>query len=684
MTFHYRCFSLFIIIGFLSLQITQLHAQNSDKDQSFILSYSPPLDKNGLTNVTVKLRTRITKAAGEMFLCYAADCSGNLEYQYNGRRYSNGEWSMAIRNILPVDPVIQLEVILPNQSSKIYTVDVLTGQSSSVLGVNSTGIPNIKIGDLLEPEKYHVRFAKVISMSHRNTSEIIKLIDNKDKQNKITDLRNLASNALNGKQYQRAIELNNQILSVDFNDAQAKMDLEKIKSLIREDELSNKYADLMRKGQQAEQAKNLTQAAQFFEQASRIPLSKGNIGESEAIRIRNIIAQQNKESESQVNKNKGISGTSRNESDVSSKNLGAYSPKTLSNNEQYSQNPQPTKEDIERQKKLYQQRAIDSLANKLQADTEKYFENQRIQKAKDEENTRVRMAVYNSSKEVTNVKDNIKNNSRLENIYNSIQDLENDYNQKLQNLTGSGSQLAGAQSRQLNAAVDYVFNDDKLSQYKALGSATAGFGSMLNELAAQKAEEKARRALAEQRAAAIRNIKMQKVTMRRGLIKNFQEGDLPLYSHRIKVPQVFMFAYVIDSTRIQDEFPSVKITNIFPIAQYRDESWPLKKGIRSELQVLMKQPNFVLFGYFTTEEKAKELYDTFLRIAKSADMQVVSINYAGRPFKSIADSKFNSTNSEPQTDFFGNPIQKKSSVETDLPQQIQIKKVDFFGNPIKN
>jgi hypothetical protein len=336
---------------------------------------------------------------------------------------------------------------------------------------------------------------------------------------------------------------------------------------------------------------------------------------------------------------------------------------------------------IQENKKETDKRFADSVNQSLKSSSSKYWEDTEKSHARVERDMNLLSANYYAAKELNNVRNEMKENSKLKDKYESVQELENDFRSKMGSLSSAEDRLATSKNQQLQTSYDYHFRDADASG-RALGEAVVGVGSMINSLSAEKEAEKARRELAASREAA--RIKMEKerkktqINLRRTLLNNFPEGGLPLSSHRVKTPLVFLFAYAIDSNLITQEKPIIKISNVFPIAKAADGTWPFKSIIQSDLSNLFRTEGLTLFGYFTDEIKTNELHAAFNRMAEKSGLQVQNISYKGRPSKS---SKTESTQSS-NTDFFGNPIKSKSNQSIDNTNSNK-SNVDFFGNPIK-
>jgi hypothetical protein len=336
----------------------------------------------------------------------------------------------------------------------------------------------------------------------------------------------------------------------------------------------------------------------------------------------------------------------------------------------------------EQTKKNNDKRFADSVKQSIQQSSDRLFEETQKAHARIERDGNLMMANYYAAKEVGNIKNEMQSASKLKNRYESVEELENDFKAKMGSLSGSSERLASAQNQKLQSNYEYQFRDADATG-RAMGEAVVGLGNMFNSISAEKEAEKARRELKEAREEALRKMRVQQkenmLNLRKKLFTTFSNGGLPLSSHRVASKVVYLFSYSFNTDQIENEKPTIKITNVFPIAKTNDDTWPFQSSILNELKKVFNEQECTLFGYFADEQKINKMHASFARMAMQAGMNIQTITYKGRPLK--IDGEANKQ--QPSTDFLGNPINKGKETETNKNAR-STEKVDFFGNPIKN
>jgi len=313
---------------------------------------------------------------------------------------------------------------------------------------------------------------------------------------------------------------------------------------------------------------------------------------------------------------------------------------------------------------------------------------------------------YYAAKAATEAKSNLKANSTLDGNYNSVAELEADFNVKYRAIAGDANNLREAQNNQLQSNYNYYFNDADANG-KALGQAAVGIGALLNEAKADREAKEARERLKQEREAQLAKIKAEQIAQRLALrnkfISQFPDGGIPLSSHKINIDELYYFSYSFDPATISNETPQILLTNVFPIDRYSDQTWPFKNSITKELSKAATNENITLMGYYTSKVLAEQMRNSFITIAGKCEMKTIAFTYKGKQTsKTDSNNDFwvnnkQENNNEKSTkqkeesfDYWGNPI-KKSTAETPAntnnnPTQNTTKKevkLDFWGNPIK-
>ncbi len=249
-------------------------------------------------------------------------------------------------------------------------------------------------------------------------------------------------------------------------------------------------------------------------------------------------------------------------------------------------------------------------------------------------------AIYNSISRFTNMiqqnfyyaeairngKQNLAELSSLSGNYNSIQELEADFNQKYSSIRGQVNEIESSRNAALNNAVSNTFNGN--STERAIGQGMQLIGGLINSGKAKKEEREAKEQLRRERERQIVAINAAKqkarIELRTQLIKNFPNGGTPLSAHKITAPEVYMFGYIFDKTTIANESANVSVSNVFPVAQYSDGSFPLRTTVSGKLQGIGRG-EVVIIGYYTDKKAAEQMHSSFINLAKKSELAVNTV-----------------------------------------------------------
>jgi hypothetical protein len=113
--------------------------------------------------------------------------------------------------------------------------------------------------------------------------------------------------------------------------------------------------------------------------------------------------------------------------------------------------------------------------------------------------------------------------------------------------------------------------------------------------------------------------------MRLSLIKEFEDGRLPLSSDKINGSEVWYFAWRGDPAK------TVYVTGVFPVARYGDGSFPYKNTVLKELDAAGGAGKIKIVGWFATRDYAQQVLNIFLTIAQNGEVNVKNITYKGKP-----------------------------------------------------
>lgn len=313
---------------------------------------------------------------------------------------------------------------------------------------------------------------------------------------------------------------------------------------------------------------------------------------------------------------------------------------------------------------------------------------------------------FYAAQSLSDARNSVANNSRLKGNFNSVEEIEAEFNQKYRSINQDVENLKTAKNDKLQADYNTLFYDAD-EKGKALGQLAVGIGSLINEASAAREARKAKEALEAQRRAETAKIEEKKrlarIEIRNKLLSQFPDGGLPLSSHNILVDEVYFFSYSFDKSTIDKLSPVLFLTNLFPIAKYGDGTWPFKSGIMNEISNTGMQGSLTIMGYYTTLALAERMRNSFKALSEKSGFIVKEISYKGKkaPATGNGNTDFwgnevktstpGNTSKEPQngTDFWGNPVKPnaKDTVSKKTPKakpsNTKTLQLDFWGNPIK-
>jgi hypothetical protein len=270
-------------------------------------------------------------------------------------------------------------------------------------------------------------------------------------------------------------------------------------------------------------------------------------------------------------------------------------------------------------------------------------------------------------------KENLAGLSRLEGNYSSVQELEAEFNQKYNSIRGEVNNLEQARNSQLNNAVTSTFNGNSTEQ--AIGQGMQVIGSMINNAQAAKERKEAQAALKLERdrqlAAMAASKTRARIELRTKLVQSFPDGGTPLSSHKVTLPEVYVFAYVNDKATFNNEQALVSLSNVFPVQQYSDGTYPYKTTILNKLKGFAPG-EITLVGYYGDKARAEEMRNAFINLAAKSELAV-------RPFTVKTVPGSTSTGSKGSTGDFWE-TGKKATTKPNDTLRAEKKKDTFWDN----
>lgn len=320
-----------------------------------------------------------------------------------------------------------------------------------------------------------------------------------------------------------------------------------------------------------------------------------------------------------------------------------------------------------------QQQDAQLLANtqqKLQSMTDDFYARQAESQRKAEQFSANLAQSFYAAEAIRSGKANLANASSLTGNYSSVEELEAEFAQKYASISGEVENIANARNQQLQATYNAFYSDASASD-KAIGQAATQIGSYINNMRAEKEEQRAkeelRRQREEQRARIEARRKEAMIQLRKGFFNEFPDGGVPLSGHKVVTNELYFFSYVFDKTKIDAGPASVKVSNVFPIARYGDGTWPFKNNVVADVKkAAAGEGPVTLVGYYTTKEMADNMRTSFLNLASRCQITAKDIAYKGK--KSSGGTA---------TDFWGNaPKKTKAAGDSTATAEPVKKKAD--------
>ncbi len=268
---------------------------------------------------------------------------------------------------------------------------------------------------------------------------------------------------------------------------------------------------------------------------------------------------------------------------------------------------------------------------------------------------------YYAAQAVGSSMQNMKVLSQLDGNYATAEELEADFNARMQGLQAEMRNLEAAQEQSIQASKQMYFEDDD-----AIGEAVGIIGRGIAQSIRQSEMEEAKQRLRRQREEMHKRIAEQRkaamIDMRNLLFAQFPDGNGPLSSHNVDSDILYFFSYTFDQGQIDHPRPNLYLSNVFPVHRYGDKTWPFKHAINKDIQKRAQGKN-TLMGFYASESLATEMRDSFLKLAKVNELQVTEFEYAGRvPRKSA----FETGGTSEQVDFWETKGAPQSEASTDF------------------
>jgi len=271
---------------------------------------------------------------------------------------------------------------------------------------------------------------------------------------------------------------------------------------------------------------------------------------------------------------------------------------------------------------------------------------------------------------------NLKDATELDGYFENIEDLNRAFAQKLNEVSQMGEELkaVSVQSAQNNANALAAANTTSTADYTAYGQALGAFAGIAAGISADKAAKKAREELRAQRDGHERNIKARQLqallNIRGEIDQMFPEGGMPLSSHKIDAPVLYLFAYTSNKNEWkEDKTVAMTVSNVIPVYRYSDGTYPYIANVKRTFET-GGMSNPVVVGYFTDQAMAEKYQQSLLGVADQGRFLVSGVDI--KVIKKDTDKAASA-----QTDFWGNQIKTEKN---DKKKPVTKKKSDDFWN----
>lgn len=318
-------------------------------------------------------------------------------------------------------------------------------------------------------------------------------------------------------------------------------------------------------------------------------------------------------------------------------------------------------------KELGGARKIDKIAYEREAANKVYAQMERQEIERQQRDAEFKQNWDNMSTSfyaMSAAKEGMRDASSLGSGYSNIEELNAAFNQKMRQVSAMSSQMQASTIQAVQAYSNVISTGSSGYDYSGY---TNAIGSIASAISANKAENEAREELKRQRAeeeARIKKVQLDAlIAIRTEIGKVYTEGGMPLSTHKITAPILYVFAYntnKVDWDKNQNV--AMNISNVIPVYRYKDGTYPYTSNVKRTFENAGLS-NPVLMGYFTNKNEAENYRNSLLEIAPNAKFAVKEVEVK------VKEQKTNNTTNTSETDFWGTPIKDK---------KIETKKEDDF------
>ena len=131
--------------------------------------------------------------------------------------------------------------------------------------------------------------------------------------------------------------------------------------------------------------------------------------------------------------------------------------------------------------------------------------------------------------------------------------------------------------------------------------------------------------------------------------------------------EVYVFAYINDKASFNNDGALVSVSNVFPVQQYSDGTYPYKTTVLNKLKGYAPG-EVTLVGYYGDKTRAEEMRNSFINLAAKSELAVKPFNVKSTAGSSAPGSKSTSG------DFW------ETGKKTEPDATKTVKKSDFWNN----
>lgn len=313
-------------------------------------------------------------------------------------------------------------------------------------------------------------------------------------------------------------------------------------------------------------------------------------------------------------------------------------------------------------KRTYEQDA----ANKIYADMERREVEREQRDAKFEQDWNNFSTSFYA---MSNAKEGMRDASNLDENYKTIEQLNAAFSQKISDIRQMSTQLQQSSTQAIQSYSSALTNAGPSNAYDYSGAVSI-LGALGSSIAANSEAKKAREELNRQRDAQEAEIKAKQLSallaLRTEIGKMYTEGGMPLSSHKIDAPVLFLFAYENNKEGWnQNKNIDIIISNIIPVYRYSDGGYPYTSNVKRIFENAgIKNP--AIIGYFTNKKEAEKYRNSLIEVAPNAKFTLKNIEVK------VKEQTINTSNKSSSTDFWGTD-KNKNTEETKT-------ETDFWGN----